>query len=355
MDKVIEIDPIQDTRWDAFVNKHSFGWVVHLSGWKQVLETTFPHMKGHYLTLINETTGEIRAALPVFEVNSWILGRRLVSIPFATLCDPLVSQGRDVESLLDRVIDLSRQVKASMIEIRTIQSPSMMQDGRLAEGKLFKHHSIILDKSLEELKMKLHRTAVRKEITKADKLKLTLKVAESESDVHTFYDIYQKARRRLDLPAQPYEFFKSLWTVFHTEKRVRLLLAQKDGNIISGLIVLTYKDRCSAEYIGTDIAYRDVSADHYLIWQAIRMAHCEKFKIFDFGRTAITHENIMIFKSRWGTEVTDLPQYYYPPNGAVLSSNLEESLSYRLIRKICHHAPEAFFPYIGKFCYRHLG
>ena len=66
----IIIDPVKDPRWDKFVEGHPFGLICHLSGWKQVLEESFPHMKGYYLALLNHDNESIRAALPIFEVKS---------------------------------------------------------------------------------------------------------------------------------------------------------------------------------------------------------------------------------------------------------------------------------------------
>lgn len=312
-------------------------------------------MKGYYLALTNGADGEIRAALPVFDVNSWLLGRRLVSIPFATLSDPLFQQEQDIEPLLEHVIELSQQLRASFIEIRTLHSQPLLQDHRLISSKLFKHHYINLDKPLEELKMTFHRKSVRQEIRRGERNNLNLRIADTESDLPVFYQIYVKTRKRLGLPAQPYGFFKSLWGVFHSTNRIRLLLAEKNGHVIAGLIVFTFKDRCSAEHLGSDIAYRDASPDHFLFWQAIQMAHHEGFKIFDFGRTAVSNESLIVFKSRWGTEVTDLPHFYYPQSAVNRKSNTESSLGYKFLKKLCCHSPESLFPHIGNFCYRHLG
>ena len=87
---IIEIDPQSDPRWDQFVESHPLGLICHLSGWKQVLEESFPQMKGRYLAILSDDNS-IRAALPVFEIRSILTGNRLVSIPFATNCDPLIS------------------------------------------------------------------------------------------------------------------------------------------------------------------------------------------------------------------------------------------------------------------------
>jgi len=58
------IDPLADRRWDRFVDQHPFGWITRLSGWKSVLEWTFPHMRGYYLTLC-DSAGVLKAALPI--------------------------------------------------------------------------------------------------------------------------------------------------------------------------------------------------------------------------------------------------------------------------------------------------
>ena len=76
-----EITPMRAEEWDRFVTNHPHGWITHLSEWSLVLEKSFPHMKGHYFT-INDHDGDICAALPIYEVNSWLLGKRLVSTPF---------------------------------------------------------------------------------------------------------------------------------------------------------------------------------------------------------------------------------------------------------------------------------
>ena len=87
MTGVVFIDPVSDHRWDKFVESHPYGWLCHLSGWKKVLEKSFSHMRGYYPVLLNGS--EIKAAMPIFQVKSWLTGQRLVSIPFASLCDPL--------------------------------------------------------------------------------------------------------------------------------------------------------------------------------------------------------------------------------------------------------------------------
>ena len=133
------IDPNQDPRWDRFVGNHPFGWICHLSGWKQVLEKSFKHMKGYYFVLV-DGDNRIKAGLPIYEVKSWLTGNRLISIPFATLCDPLISTNEDMKELLQTAIKLSEKTKSSFIEIRTLSSGSLIHNEKLAKISNYKHH-----------------------------------------------------------------------------------------------------------------------------------------------------------------------------------------------------------------------
>ena len=355
MSRVDLIDPAKDERWDSFVENHPYGWIVHLSGWKRVLENSFPHMKGYYLALTDDADGRVKAALPMFHIQSWLTGKRLVSIPFATLCDPLAVQPDHVEPLISEAIRLSGRLNSKYLEIRTLHPSPLSEDGRLEESRLYKNHYLMLDRPLEGIQKSFHRQSIRHKIKRAEKSMLTLHVAGDESCLREFYRLYVETRKRLGLPPQPYVFFRSLWDVFHSGRRVRLLMAKRGETVIAGLMIFTFNGRCSTEYLGSDIACRDLSPDHFLYWQAIQMAHREGFKIFDLGRTEASNDTLMLFKSRWGTMVTDLPQYYYPRAVVNHASHMETSYKYRLLREICRRAPEALLHRIGNFCYRHSG
>ena len=147
------VDPLNDPRWDAFVEDHPFGWICHLSRWKQVLENAFKHIRGHHLALLDDTNNAISAAFPLFEVRSWLMGNRLVSTPFATLCDPLISSREQMAALLESAIDLSRQLRCSRIEIRTLASSSLIVDNRLGSDCFHKHHYLPLDAEPEQLRI----------------------------------------------------------------------------------------------------------------------------------------------------------------------------------------------------------
>ena len=352
MQEIRIIDPIKDKRWDNFVEHHSFGWICHLSGWKKVLEKSFKHMKGYHLVLLNNDT--IQAALPLFEVKSWLTGRRLVSIPFATLSDPLISSSDDMDKLVDSALSLSKATGASYLEIRTLASSSLIQNTALGVTSFFKHHYLPLEDTPEKLMKKFHRTCVRQRITRATNSNIDLRTGETESDVKEFYQLYLLTRKRLGLPPQPYIFFRSLWEIFYPEKRITILLARKNGGSIAGLIIFKFRDRVSVDFSVYDEKFLTISPTHYLFWEAVKSAYSEGYRIFDFGRTSPYNDTLMDFKRRWGTEIADLPYLYYPKEMSRKIGTREKSMSYRLIKKLCSITPQPVFQNLGTFLYNHM-
>jgi len=232
MSRVILIDPCKDERWDQFVENHPFGWVCHLSGWKKVLENSFPHMKGYYLALIDEN-GRIQAGPPIYEVRSLLLGNRLVSIPFATISDPLVSTSIELNLLLESVKNLSDALCIPNVEIRTTNSHEMIRHPDFSGKYYFKIHEIDLTRDIDQLWKSLHRKAIRQEINSANKNNLKIKIGETEDHLKDFFKIYIKTRKRLGLPPHPYQFIKSLWQNFSLSKRLTLYLAKYQTQTIS--------------------------------------------------------------------------------------------------------------------------
>lgn len=355
MEKIELMDPLEDSRWDRFVESHPLGWVCHLSGWKRVLEDSFKHMKGYYFAVVEDAGKNIQAALPVFHLKSWLTGNRLVSAPFATLFDPLVSSREEMKLLLDEVQRLADELKCSFLEIRTFKADSLVKDDNLGESRYFKHHYLLLDPPLDKLRSGFHRTCVRQRISRAEKSNIRLKVGEDESDLLDFYKLQLLTRKRIGLPSQPYQFFRALWDVFLPAKQMHLLLAQKDGESIASLLLFQFKDRLSAEFAASDETFKDFSPNHFLFWEAIKMAYGMGCKVFDFGRTSPDNTSLMDFKGRWGAEVIDLPAFYYPASVAEEMGCKEESWKYKVASKVCKGAPDGLQKAVGGFFYRHLG
>lgn len=350
------IDSLTSNQWDEYVTNHAFGWITHLSGWKRVVEKCFPHIRSNGFALVNDSSDGITGALPFYTVKSRLLGNRLICIPFATICDPLISTSDEMSQLLNAVkADFDRSKTFKYLEIKTLLSSSYIHDDQFAQTSHFKHHFISLQKAPDELKKTFHRSCVRQRIDRALKSHLTLVYAYDEDDIRAFYGLYLLTRKRVALPPQPYSFIKSLWEEFAEKGLVSVLLARRGKLAIGGAIVFKFKNRVSIEYAVTDERYNEYSPIHFLFWNIITKAYEEKYEIVDFGRTSSYNEGLMKFKAQWGTEITDFHHFYYPSSQCTDESQQEKSLTQRAIRFVSINSPLFLLEHIGDFCYRHLG
>jgi len=350
------IDPLKSAEWDKFVENHPFGQIYHLSSWKKILESCFKHIKGYFFVLRGDAGNEIEAGLPAYKVRSWLTGNRLVCAPFATLFDPLVSTSGQLNVLSKALIEASHQLNCSHVEIRTHEADRYFENSEYAASRFFKLHYLSLDSSLDTLRRNFHRTCVRQRIARAEKSGLRLKIADQEPDLQIFYNLLVMTRIRRGLPPQPFSFFRALWDEFKPLNLLTILIAQKDGQSIAALLLLTFKNRVSVEIAASNEAFKCYSPIHYLFWEAIKLAHEKGYRILDFGRTSPNNVSLMDFKERWGTESVDLAHFYYPRQFAYANDRREENWKYSIIREIISlKTPPTFKKFIGALCYRHMG
>jgi hypothetical protein len=353
--RVENIDAAQDRRWDEFSRAHPFGLICHSPGWRNFLEGCFRHIRGYCLVRVAQSSGEFRAGLPVYLVDSPVIGRRLVSIPFASLCDPLVSSTGDFNALVGAALEIMRKHRAQFLEIRALKSAPMLKDERLGISIYYKTHSLRLESSPGDLMKSFDRTCVRQRISRAERSGLDLVKVKDEKSLRRFQNLNFITRKRLGLPPQPYRILKSFWENFFPSGMADFLMAEKDGRAMAGLMVFKFKDRVSAEISVSDTDYQHFSPNHLLFWEAMKEARTEGYSFFDFGRTAPGNSSLMTFKSRWGTEVSETPHYYYPPEISTRVTQREKSPAYRLINRICRNAPDPILMRLGEFIYGHLG
>jgi len=348
------IDPATDARWDNFVATHPFGWLTHSSLWQRVLERSFSHMKGYFPALVDAESGAIRAALPVYEVKSWLTGRRLVSIPWATLSDPLILFREEFVLLAKEAQELKERLQAGHLEIRSLYTTPIINDGTFADAPSFKHHYLNLEQDIEKIRKAFHRTCERQRSNRAQQRGLSLRMGSNLADLDILYGMHKKNRKKKCLPPQPYLFFKNLWQELYPFGNVSLLIAESDGEPVATLLLLKYKERMSAEVTQINEDFRSMSPNIFLLWEAIKQGAAEGYRVFDFGRTPPSNPTLSAFKSRWGAEVSDLCCFYYPEEkGKGLNDSYAKR--YRMLQLVCRYTPEFVQPFIGRFCYRHTG
>jgi len=340
--------------WDAFVATHPDGCIYHLSKWKEILENSFPHIRGHFLAVKDNRTGEIVAGLPIYAVRSWLLGNRLVSVPFSSYCDPLLSVEHGWNVFLPKISELLKQCRANTLQLRPSGSTKVTQLPDLERSSLYFHHFINLDEEPEQLKKRLSRTCVRQWLSRAERNQITIERGHTQRDLERVYAMLTETRRRHCLPPIPLRFFESLRRALQPS-HLDILTAWHAGKPVAGALALKYRDTFILEYAGDTAAGRNTGASQRLYWEAVKLAHSEHFSRFSFGRTSVLNTGLTDYKKRWGTVEEELPILTLVTHGSHCAQYQDKLFLCRLAQAVLRRCPELTYRPLGEFCYRHWG
>src|SRR5271157_3757486 len=114
-----QIQPLQDPRWAEFVDRHPCSSVFHTVAWLEALRRTYGYQPIAYTT--SPPGSVLEDGLVFCRVQSWITGRRLISLPFSDHCEPLVIGSSDVDAFLSMLEEVLHREKLRYVEIRPVQ------------------------------------------------------------------------------------------------------------------------------------------------------------------------------------------------------------------------------------------
>jgi CelD/BcsL family acetyltransferase involved in cellulose biosynthesis len=348
------LSPDERGEWDSFVARHPLGLVYHLSSWQSVLQSAFKHIRGRFLVL-RDGSGHIQAGLPVYTVASWLLGNRTVSIPFATMCDPLVSTREEFDALWLAIEEEAKQKKTRRIEIRTRHVQTDSIPSLLTPGGKYKHHYLPLGKPADALFRSFDKTTIRQRVEKARRAGIVIEERHDEQDMQAIYTMLVDTRRRRSLPPMPYAFFQAMHRCL-SKDQIALYLAMRAGQPIGGLVVLKFKDMWTAEYSGVvDNEIPGVSP--LLFWEAIQQANNNRAASFSFGRTSLDNTGLLAHKRSWATVEEDLTDFVLSRDSKSVPAPQAGGLTtyYSAVRLLMRCTPAPVHTILGRFAYRHLG
>lgn len=352
--KVKIIDPLKDPRWDSFILEHKYSTVYHHSAWKELLQKTFKHMESMYF-ILEDNKNIIVGGIPLFLVKSWLTGNRLVSVPFASVCTPLVSNLDDFEILVRFISEKLESYQCSYLEMRIRDSSLLLNSDMFKKICTSKSHVLPLDKDLDTLRKSFHKTSIQQRIKRAQRDGLTSRIGVSEDDIKTFYRLLALQRlKKFGLLPHPYKLFRNMWELFYQRNMLNLHLIEYNGKVIAGMLVLKFHNIAISEHAAADNRYLKHSPYQFLWWKAIEVSHKEGFQFFDLGKSGLRDKGLIEFKSRWQPEEYNLYHLYFPDIKGVYSSN-NTSLKRKVMNIIFRHSPLPLAKIGGNYIYRHMG
>ncbi len=282
-------------------------------------------------------------------VKSWLTGRRAVSLPFSDFCEPLFKEQESSSEIIKEVMKYSEKEKVKYVEFRASTKNFPFETEQYRTDL---RHVLKLDKSENDL-LKTFSENTKRNIKKAKKAKLVLKIMNDDSGMNIFFDMNCETRKKHGLPPQPYSFFNNLLKNVIQVGMGDILLAEKDGDYIAGAIYLKFGKKLIYKFGASYSKYFNLRGNNFVMWEAIKKYLAEGFEEFDFGRTELGHEGLQRFKLGWNTdELTIYTTRYNIEKKEFLPANIQTQGFHNTIFS---RSPVFILKLIGNTLYKHVG
>jgi hypothetical protein len=344
------IDPLADKRWDELVARHRSASVFHERGWIEALVRTYG-----YRPLVLTSTGPgkpLADGLIFCRVSSWITGSRLVSLPFADHCEPLLCDGEQRETTRTFAdwlqVECDRQ-KLEYIELRT-KLETDDADAAFQSGQLYYLHTLDLTRSLRQIFEGLHRDCIRRRIRHAEKACLSYETGDNGRLLDEFYGLLTMTRRRHRLVPQPRSWFRNL--IGCMGNKVQIRLARKDGVAVAAMLTLVHGSSVVYKYGCSDARSHNLGGMPFLFWKLIEESKASGAEEIDLGRSDRNQQGLITFKDRLGARRRELSYYRYHRTE---TRECVRGWSLRAMGRVFSVLPDSVLPTVGRVLYRHMG
>jgi lipid II:glycine glycyltransferase (peptidoglycan interpeptide bridge formation enzyme) len=349
------IDPINDDKWNDFVINHPKSNFFHQSCWAEIIYKTFNYSPKYFAV---SSGNEIKAAIPFFEVRSSLTGNRFVSIPFSDYSPLLVQEEDHLRELLMVSAKSLREQNCTYMEIRAGEDVMDLQNiplnpGPLQKAELYKLHVTPLSEDVESTYKTLDGKRVRWAINRSKRDGIKIEMDNSPEFYKKFYSMYLSTRNKLGVPGQPWIFFKLIFKSIIQNGKGFILKASKGDDTLGASLFVVFKDTVMLKYnvsVEKFLKYQFVEA---LIWEGMHWGCINGYKKFDHGRTAINNQGLLSLKKRLGSEILNLPYYFYPEAKGV-GSIAESSMLYKIAKTFFKRAPSQISHPVGNLLIKHL-
>lgn len=347
---VYQFDPLHDPRWTRFLQRNPKATAFHTPAWLKAVCQTYGY-ECFGLTTTNPES-ELTNGVVLCRISTWLTGSRLVSVPFADHCDPLVDDREELHAILDWLAQESTRTKCKYAELRPLDD-CMGSGGQscFRQGDEFRIHLLDLSPSVEELFQSFDKNSVQRRVRKVEKAPLDYEAGNSEELLNKFYHLMVLTRRRHRVPPQPLAWYRNLLAAFGDQASIRVV--SLGSTPIASMLTLSYGDSMMYKYGCSDERYNKLAGTAFLFWRAIRDAKEAGKKLFDMGRSDLDNPGLITFKSNWGTTNSALTYWRFPAESVATTKGIS---SLRAIGgAILSHLPDRWLVAVGRALYKHAG
>jgi FemAB-related protein (PEP-CTERM system-associated) len=282
--------------WDKFVLAHPQGSPFHLNAWRRSIEDTFRYRSIYLMAVEN---GLIRGVLPLFLIQNILLGKVLLSVPFAVYGGVLAETPEAKQALASEVARLGESLGVQHVEIRNAWPEQTLGFHPVSKYVTFTQEVGPDERAILEAIPRKTRYMVRKSL----KHSFETRILPGRSKAFEY--LYAKNLRKLGTPSFPDQFFARLLQNFGKSADIREVMLE--GQVASVVLTFYFRDQVLPYYGASDPAFHAQAPNDFMYYDLMRWAGANGYRTFDFGRSKKNVAGSYDFKSRWGMVERELP------------------------------------------------
>jgi lipid II:glycine glycyltransferase (peptidoglycan interpeptide bridge formation enzyme) len=157
---------------------------------------------------------------------------------------------------------------------------------------------IDLSESEEELLADMHEKT-RYNIRLSERKGVTVRVADSDSDIELFLAMNEETSRRDQFRSQSTSYIRATYQALHPKRMARIRIAELGGTALAASMEIVYGDTVTYLYGASASESRAAMAPYALHWDAIRSAKQDGSLFYDFYGINPADESSPYFKPSW--------------------------------------------------------
>lgn len=294
----IEIRPLSATeehRWDEFVLQSPRGTPFHLTAWKKTIEEVFGY-EPMYVAAFER--GEIQGVLPLFLVRNLLIGKALLSTPFAVYGGAIAASDAARDALREHVEKTARELAVDYVELRNRHAEQRLGFSPVSRYVTFTQDIGPDEAAVLESIPRKTRYMVRKALKHPFSTRVT-------QDPANFERLYLENLRRLGTPAFPSKHFTTLLERFRGSIDIREVVLE--DKVAAAVLTFYFRDQVLPYYGASDPAFNEYAPNNYMYFDLMRWGGAHDYRIYDFGRSKTANSGSFDFKAHWGMRMEELP------------------------------------------------
>ena len=341
---VQRLNPIRDERWNDKLAAVAPDAFFPGKGWALVLAQTYGYAPEYFA---EQTGGRLEALLPVMEVDSWLTGRRGISLPFTDYCDPLAADAAAFRQLFDAAVAHGRSRRWKYLELRGGQ-PFL---AAAPPAQQYYGHEISLAGEEPELFAAL-KPATRRAVRKAQNEGVTVEFRSDARGIRQFYALHCRTRRKHGLPPQPLRFFLQVQERILDHGDGIVVLARAGARCIAGAVFFQKGATALYKFGASDERTLRLRGNDLVIWEGIRHYAARGCRKLYMGRTSPANEGLLRFKRGWGAREYPIPYYRYDLRKNAFVPGHDETVGWH--NRVFGALPLSLSRLLGALLYRHV-